>query len=375
MRIVVYSALALLMLTTSALADHIDEKPVLSTQSSTTVSDVMAVGDFPNLTYTSMRAGQLYRLSKPHGNTNTDSSGLPYFAFSLPFAGDGYTIDVSSFVKGDGVFVPLAFQLDADFQLVSSEILISQISNWRSTRDSMESMLSIDKRAKYLVITTIVDAQNAHLLYPKKQSINVPVSVGTTTVMTSINKGYEDVTTALSLRPSLELNVPDFPGIAPGTKFAGWFIEMGVNFGGAKVADNPKGDHYGAGTGAVIGVGYAAVSSFSAFHLRPRVHAAYRYQGGDGNASGFVFQSLISKTYSKLNVSAGIYADLAGKVESVNGVTTKFKSAFGPQVLLEYRATRFTNLYLRGLNMNYKGKTDGLDYDGAKFGLGLTYNF
>jgi len=332
--------------------------------------------DFNDLTYTDLEIGSSHRATSSHGSIpSKNQAELPYLAFKLPSFETDYTIKISSKVVNGAVFVPHAIQLDNNFGVLDSTVLIDKPNQFRMSAKTIELELLVSSRSQYLVLTTLAEYEQIQLAARESNSNLMPIYTGTSTIYTKIPVGNQIGLTQLSGSPDLTIHLPPAGRITPVVDFSGWFLELGSNFGGETIAVNTNGDNYSAGGGALLGVGYSKALRINQFSFNPRVQLAYRYQGGDGSASGIVLQGLIAKSFRKVVLGAGLYADMNGKVKSEAGQITKFNNAVGAQAIIEYRATDYGNLYLRLLNIDYEEQGSDEIRKGDRFGVGLTFSY
>ena len=150
------------------------------------------------------------------------------------------------------------------------------------------------------------------------------------------------------------------------------FMGLGVWFGGDRVANNPDGDNYDAGSGAIMELG-AFYQPFNNIELMHRNSVAYRYQGsktGKGESSGLVLESSLSKEWTNIGVGAGFHVDLLNQVSDTDGNITKFKNSIGPVVYVEWVESEKLSFVLKYLMVDYE-TMDGEEFSGNQFGLFL----
>jgi len=332
--------------------------------------------DFNGIKYSQLEIGRSHRVTAPHGSMPTrNQTELPYLAFELPPSDSDYTIAISSKVVSGAVFVPHAIQLDNEFNILESTVLFEKPHNYRMSAQTIELELLISQQSQYLILTTLADYEQIQIAGRESNNLLIPTTTGDTTIYTKIQTGYQVSYTKLSGTPDLVIHLPQAGRDSPVVDFSGWFLEMGSNFGGETVAVNPKGDNYSAGGGALLGMGYSKLLRINQFHFNPRIQLAYRYQGGDGSASGVVLQGLVAKTFPKFILGAGFYLDMNGKVKSAVGETTQFNNAMGAQAIVEFRASDYVNLYLRLLSIDYQERGSNIERKGDTFGVGLTFAY
>ena len=150
------------------------------------------------------------------------------------------------------------------------------------------------------------------------------------------------------------------------------FMGLGVWFGGDKVANNPDGDNYDAGSGAIMELG-AFYQPFQNMEIMHRNSVAYRYQGaktGKGESSGVVLETSLSKEWTNIGLGAGFHVDLMNQVSDTDGNKTKFKNSIGPVIYAEWVASEKLNFVFRYLMVDYEAE-DGTGFSGNQFGVFL----
>lgn len=155
-----------------------------------------------------------------------------------------------------------------------------------------------------------------------------------------------------------------------------YYYDFGAWFGGDKIADNPDGDNYNAGSGAVFDFGVSFLL-FEKYDLYTRNSIGYRYQGsetGSGRNKGLVLESSIVKELRYYNLGFGLHADIASSTSDYFGFETEFQDAFGPFVSFEYMIDYGLGFGLKYHMLDYTS-VDGVEYSGDQAGLFITGKF
>ncbi len=155
-----------------------------------------------------------------------------------------------------------------------------------------------------------------------------------------------------------------------------YYADLGTWFGGDLVANNPAGDNYRAGSGAVLDFGYSwLIPSMQGVYARGSL--GYRYQGalqGNGSNSGIVFEASIAKNLSIINLGVGIHADIANITKDELGRKTEFDDVLGALFYIESGVSDNASLTVKYHMLDYTSKT-GTKFAGSQLGLFVTVFF
>jgi len=154
------------------------------------------------------------------------------------------------------------------------------------------------------------------------------------------------------------------------------FFSLGGWFGGDKIATNPGGDNYNAGSGGIIEFGHAYKlrKVINIFH---RNSLALRYQGakeGDGENRGFVVESTLVKEWKKIAVGGGVHLDLFNRVKDQYGDSIELNNIIGTVVNLEYLFNEKAGVGIRYLFADFESK-EGTIYKGNQFGFFVSVRY
>lgn len=240
----------------------------------------------------------------------------------------------------------------------------------------MDSEVWTTDNARYIVITSPPVANNPSLFFSRTSDVNIPIALENSVIFTRIGQSTTVFSEKLTKTPDIHMQLPDYGQKRPyqGLVTGGFYVDVSANFGGEKVADNPNGDNYNAGGGAVIGAGYAKPLFLENHRWLAQASLAYRYQGGDGHNSGLVAEGLIGYVFPKFMLSAGFYGDFNGVVKDTSGQETRFNPAYSPQLRATTSGNKFWTLYARLLSLEFESK-DGREFKGDFFGLGLILTY
>lgn len=153
-------------------------------------------------------------------------------------------------------------------------------------------------------------------------------------------------------------------------------FDFGTWFGGDKLAQNPGGDDYKAGSGAVLGLGLDW--KFDRRHdLYFRNNIGYRYQGaksGSGGNRGVILETALVKQVGQFNLVGGLHLDLDAVTKDQNGNRIEYDNSLGQYVGLEHMTFENWGFGIKYLNQEYK-LADGAEVSGDQFGIFLTGRF
>lgn len=155
-----------------------------------------------------------------------------------------------------------------------------------------------------------------------------------------------------------------------------YHFDFGTWFGGDKLAQNPGGDDYKAGSGAVLGLGLDW--RFSERHdLFFRNNLGYRYQGaksGSGGNRGIVYETALVKGIGQINLVGGLHMDFDAVTKDEYGNRLEYDNAVGQYLALEHMTFGNWGFGLKYLIQDYK-LSNGTTVSGDQFGIFLTGRF
>ena len=152
--------------------------------------------------------------------------------------------------------------------------------------------------------------------------------------------------------------------------------DFGTWFGGDKIATNPDGDNYNAGSGGAFDFGLSYKFS-DAYALSFRNTVGYRYQGaktGKGGNRGFILETSLVKEFGLFKVGAGFHGDFKNYAKDHSGLKTQLKDEIGPFVFVEYMAFDTWGFSVKYHALDYVSEA-GRSFSGKQAGLFLTGTF
>jgi len=297
----------------------------------------------------------------------------PLFLFEVPALGHPYELIVVSNVFNSKIFYPIFVLLDSGKRPMQELRLPVELIN--QPNDIMQATFHIPMSVgvQYLAVTTDPSLYGKSIEHAKSSSATLPVYTGSTLIYVPGPSTTQRMQLIISDEPNLALRVPEADEYSTSRKQVGIYSNIGVMFGGERVASNPTGDAYNAGSGAVIELGYAqSIAAQNSWFWR--VGGGPRYQGGEGSNRGWVINGAVAHAFTlgnvAVNAGAGIYSDMLNKINPANGRSTEFKDTAGPMAFMEWRAADQFNFGLRFASLNYES-TRGASYSGNQGGLYL----
>lgn len=293
--------------------------------------------------------------------------------FEIPeLRNDSLTLEFKSLVYKSQIFYPIFIKLNDKYEV--QEVIMGNLEIEGSELYGMydESIINIDKTTRYILITTdtaLVSKSMTHV-YETQSS-------------TAIYTGSTPIFIPVSSIASKEIIMSDTPRLLVWVPFAknrkifkrenGIYWGLGASFGGEKVADNPNGDNYRAGGGAIITLGYT--HSILSSNFVGRYGAGFRYQGNkDGDARNLGYLSEVILTYQTRYVNLGIggQIDMGNSTRDMEGNIFKFETAAGPKFVLEGRYEGILSVGLEYILMNFS-TTENRDYKGNRLGVAVKF--
>ncbi|GAA6135836.1 hypothetical protein NBRC116188_26260 [Oceaniserpentilla sp. 4NH20-0058] len=333
--------------------------------------------DFSQYEFLKLEKGIQRNIESPPQEINLPIAKINGYFFELPTYQTEHHIELTSLMQEDQFFYPLILILDKDKNLNRAISDPLRIKNMGGYKKGMRQQILIYPFDQYLVITTPPQIVGQNI--PMLSTSQTMIPIGNTGQFSTYSSNFVS-TVNLSNDANLYLQTPTEGNIYPIHRLSGWYWDLGISFGGDKVADNTTtdpnggtGDPYNAGRGAIFGLGYHHVIS-PKFNLVSRSYAGLRYQGGDGTNKGVILQQALLYSNSDWGFGVGIYIDTANSVKHPDGNLTKFETAAGPALIAEYRATEKLWFGLRFVDIDYKS-TDGTQFNGSQGALNIGLAF
>lgn len=297
----------------------------------------------------------------------------PFFLFEVPSLGHPYELVFVSSVVNAKIFYPIFVLLDSSKHPIQELRLPMDPINQPNDKIQATFRIPVSVGVRYLAVTTDPSLFGKGIEHTKTSSATLPVYTGSTMIYVPGPTTTQRVQLTISDDPHMVVRVPETDEYSAMRAQAGVFANIGVMFGGERVANNPTGDAYNAGSGAVFELGYAhTIAAQNAWLWR--VGGGPRYQGGQGSSEGLIFNGAVVRAFALGdflgNIGAGVYGDMLNKVSSADGKSTEFKDAAGPMAFIEWRAADQFNFGLRFASINYES-TKGVSYSGNQGGLYL----
>lgn len=291
----------------------------------------------------------------------------PFFLYTVPDLGFAYEIAVISNVVDRRVFYPIFVLLDENRRAVKELRLPALTESKPFERIAVPFRVPVDVTVRYLAITTDPSLYGKPIAHTAFSTSTVPIYSGNSVIYVPGPSTPYNVELVFSDAPNLEIRIPTPHETSPTKVQKGYFTDFGVTFGGDRVASNPDGDAYNAGSGAVIGLGYSEPIAFH-HEWHWRIGGAFRYQGGDGTSQGILLNGSIVYARRLGNLGVGVYGDLHNEVKATDGTRTEFKDAAGLMLFGEWRVNDQFNLGARYVKIDYESTT-GTTYSGDQGAL------
>jgi len=278
----------------------------------------------------------------------------------------------SSIVNKNEFYAPTYILLNKDYQMISiidDEINIKSngLSNPSQTTD-----ININSNVKYILQTTKVIEDSASFDHQSESANLVGIYTGSSMVYVPMGSTSSTREIVFSKTPKTKVLSPIGKNIQPLQRDIGIYGSIGVNFGGERVADNPDGDDYRAGGGAVFMFGYSHIMFRSSFTVRAGV--GYRYQGSKkGNASnqGGIGEAVLSFQTRYISFGIGGNYDFANKIVDMENKSYRFNNQIGPKAVLDIRFGSMITMGLEYIMTNYT--TTNSSYRGNQIALSVKF--
>jgi hypothetical protein len=291
------------------------------------------------------------------------------------FKKDSIYIEIRSLVDKSLFFYPVILKLTSEFKL--QDIIQESVRIDGSDINGMgfSSTIGIDMNTRYILITTDPSLVTKSFTHVYKQQNSIPFYTGSTLIIVPMPPAtvYKDI--VFSDVPKFIIQVPSGAGTIPFKRENGFYMGLGVSFGGDKVADNPGGDDYKVGGGGIMNVGYT--HSIYSSNFVGRYGAGFRYQGnkdGDARNMGFLTEALITYQTRYINFGAGGQFDFASSIKNTEGKVFNFKPQVGPKFILEWRFKGIGNIGIEYIVMDCTTKDDK-KYSGNRIGIMMRFFF
>ncbi|MEQ9164912.1 MAG: hypothetical protein RLO12_01535 [Fulvivirga sp.] len=283
-------------------------------------------------------------------------------------------IRFSSVVKKNEFYYPIYIQLDSNYEVLKISKDMVDLSGGYLFSLEDRTDIQIDKETKFILLTTDSSLFSKGFEFLEKSQNMTSIYSGSTLVYVPTTYSYTSRDIKFSDEPIIRVIAPTNRGSNnPIKREQGVYFGIAVSFGGDKVANNPSGDDYRAGGGAIFNLGYSQVLFSSNFV--GRLGFGYRHQGSkDGNAvnRGFLGEAVITYQTRYINIGLGGHMDMSNSIRNLNGEKFDFVDRIGPKVITEYRFGGLGNLGLEYVFMDYE-TTKGVAYGGNRFHITMKF--
>ncbi len=293
------------------------------------------------------------------------------YLFELPEyrkAGKEFIVDSRVF-KGQ-FYYPIILILDENLELIQE---VRQPIEFQQLTLSQQRFLTgdlLDENAKYLVITTDPTNFGKGVDYLVESSNSTPIYSGGTVIFVPGRTRQLLNTASISSEGKIKILLPFDFGESPQRRYQGFTFEFGIGFGGERIAENPDGDDYRAGGGAVFSAGYS--KNFKGTPINWRVLGGFRYQGGQGTNQGFHFLPSLYLSTRYVNFGAGLQFDFGNSVKAPDGTKTSFTGATGLNIWLEGKLMETLGFNLFHISTEYED-SNSIVYSGSRTGFMLNF--
>lgn len=295
------------------------------------------------------------------GSTNSYLFGVP------PIDRDSIKIILRSLVYKSQIYYPIIIKLSDSFEI--QEIIKQKVSLEGSDLFGwgINNEIVLNKKTRYLLVTTDPQLKSKNFTHVYSQQNSTPVYSGSTMIVVPTNVSVNNISIRFTDNPKIIMSVPTRMYYRPFKREKGFYYGLGIYFGGDKVADNPSGDDYKAGSGAVFPIGYSHSIGNSNFVARYGI--AIRYQGSqDGNSRnlGYFLDGIVSYQTRYVNFGTGLHYDFASSIRDLNGKVYKFDPVLSPKFVLEGRVKGIANMGFEYIIADFK--SEGVNYNANRIG-------
>ncbi len=290
--------------------------------------------------------------------------------FSLPIKHRYHEIKLTVIVDDKTLFYPIITLYD-QFKNVRSEIKSPiNVKSIGAYKEGVEISIPFGPEDVYMSINMPQELVGQQFNITQNQNTVIPVfSNGSTYYVPSGNNQYS-VTYTLMDKGFIELALPEENKFSPEYKQNGWYFDLGVNFGGDTIANNPGGDNYKAGGGALLMLGYDWPSNDDFSY---QVSTGFRYQGaqlGDGENFGLVSRVEADYDFGEYHLGIGLHLDILSHTKDEFGKKTKIDDSISPFISASWEMLPHINLTGTYMFAEFTDENDVV-YKGNQFGLGL----
>ncbi len=322
---------------------------------------------YQTLEYQQLRNDDQLLLKAPHVIVKTAMEENPVFGFELPHRSDQYSLRLRSIMHDGRIFFPILVFLDSEYKLLRTTDGFGEIESSGYFGYATDEEIPVPAGSRFMVITSSLNYLSSKQTITEASYMPIPVDIGGSIARIPVAGQSTTIEVAATLTPRMELVVPAESG-AITNRHVGWYGSFGSSFGEQDIADNPDGDDYAAGSGALLMGGYAFPVSAWGSGTSLRLGAGIRYQGGDGHSAGLIGQGSIIRYFGVIGVGAALFLDSGGTVKGVDGSSFEFEPLVMPKLMLEYNdGSSFT------IGAEAIGRADYVDSDTGRAYGGPTY--
>lgn len=286
---------------------------------------------------------------------------------------ESLNIEFKSYVSKLKLFYPIFIKLNANFEIQEEVKTKLNMVGEQLYGIYNSSTVTIDKNTKYILLTTDSNLISKDISYAYQTSNISPIYTGSTVVYVPTSRNTVDVNIQFTDIPTIQVGVPTQNNRKIFKRENGLYWGFGASFGGDKVANNPSGDDYKVGGGALFTLGYTH-SLFSS-NFVGRYGGGFRYQGskdGDARNMGYVTEALITYQTKYVNIGVGGQSEFGNSIRDLSGKIYRFDAAIGPKFVLEGRFQGKMNIGLEYIMNNFTSNENQL-YNGNRIGIGLKF--
>ena len=292
--------------------------------------------------------------------------------FRLPENHKYHELQVTIPADGNTLYYPviaLHDQFKNVTRIIQAPIKLEQLGPYKY---GMKLFVPFSPNDIYISLHTPQDLVGQKFKIDRTYSTVIPItSSGTTYYVSSVNN-QNSVTYQITNNGFVEFTLPEENSFSPQAQQSDWFFDIGVNFGGDTISNNPGGDNYKAGGGALLMAGYDwSLPEFKNFSYQ--LSSGIRYQGaevGEGENFGWVSRLVLDYDFGEWHISAGVHVDLLSYNKDEFGVKNEIDDVIAPIVSAEWEMMPWMNLTVTYMSAEFKDQT-GVIYEGNQFGLGL----
>lgn len=260
----------------------------------------------------------------------------------------------SSLLVGNTFYAPLYILLDENYNIIDIIDEELNITPNPLKNDAQITEIIIDPPIKYILQTSYLGDVKERFDHEITTNNSVGIYTGSTMVFIPVGSSTFNTKVSYSKTPKTKLITPVGKNIEIFERTTGLYTKLGVDFGGARVANNTNGDDYRVGGGAVMLLGYSHIIHGSCFSVSGGL--GYRYQGAqerDASNQGGLLESVAYFQTKYINIGVGGQFDFANKIRDEEGEIYKFGSEIGPKVVLDIKFTKEVSMGLEYIHMDF----------------------